>query len=70
MNTHQLKTGWAFESSRRFPANPDMVSLNEGELEKARFVGFAHIDDTNFAAFKVIGQKRYLFQIARRCRIV
>jgi hypothetical protein len=59
-----LQSGYAFQSSRRYPREPETVVV-DAEQDGAAFVGYAPIDGTKHAAFKVPNANRYYFQVAR-----
>lgn len=58
--------GYAYQSSRRYPAEPDIVILSQSDCDECEHVGFATIDGARCAAFRtaVDGKRRFVFQIA------
>lgn len=66
--TFRLEDGYAYQSSRRHPREPETVVLSDTEADSGRFVGFAWIDGTQMAAFKVQGQRRYFFQLPQNVK--
>ena len=58
--------GYAYQSSRRYPADPDTVILSQSDCDECAHVGFATIDGARCAAFRtaVDGKRRYVFQTA------
>ena len=62
--------GYAYQSTARYPANPDTIILSESDCEECDFVGFAVVDGTRCAAFRaaVDGKRRYVFQMEHHCK--
>ena len=60
------RPGYAYQSTARYPANPDTIILSESDCDECEHVGFAVIDGTRCAAFRaaVDGKRRYVFQTA------
>lgn len=58
--------GYAYQSSTRHPAYPDIVILSQSDCDECEHVGFATIDGARCAAFRtaVDGKRRFVFQIA------
>lgn len=61
--------GYAFQSSSRYPANPDTVILSQSDCDECEHVGFATIDGARCAAFRqsVDGRRRWVFQSLHVC---
>ena len=66
MNELFPRPGYAYQSSRRYPADPDTVILSQSYCDECAHVGFAIIDGTRCAAFRMAidGKRRYVFQTA------
>lgn len=59
-------SGYAFQSSRRYPRDPETVVIGESEVERARFVGTAIVDGYTCNVWRINtpGQRRYyIFQM-------
>lgn len=61
--------GYAYQSSTRYPADPDTVVLSKSDCDECAHVGFAVIDGTRCAAFRmaVKGKRRFVFQTVNHC---
>jgi hypothetical protein len=60
---HKLKPGYAQQSSRRRPRQPETVVVGSDECTLAKCVGSAVIDGrAGWLAFKIPGKRRYYFQ--------
>ena len=64
------RPGYAYQSSRRYPADPDTVILSQSDCDECAHVGFATIDGARCAAFRtaVDGKRRYVFQMEHHCK--
>jgi len=63
LSSYKLEPGYAMQSSRRHPREPEIVVIGQTEITQARCVGSALIDGSlAWLAFKMPGQRKYFFQ--------